>query len=305
MREFRRGLRRLRRRATFLATRQLMRATGFASARRIGRLLADIQFRLSWRVRRHCARDLAQLLGRQACDPSVRELLRQSYRVNTIAVLEVLAMFDRRLDDGVLAAQSAVAGLEQLRAALDAGRGAILLGAHMGNGALLTARLARAGWPVSVVYRQARMMSAGFFEQGLALYGIEGIPANAGLRAYVQMLDALKRGRVLFVIMDQGTKSEQDGIPMRFLGKEMPMSAGPAQLARQSGAPVLPLLTTAAEPVWQFTIGAPVARVPGASLESEAAGLARVTEENILRHPQLWSWHHRRWHRFPMAAAPR
>jgi KDO2-lipid IV(A) lauroyltransferase len=302
MRSFRRWLRRLRRRATFLAMRQLMRTTGFASARWIGRLLADLQFRLSWRVRRRCARDLALLLGHPPGDPTVRELLRQAYRVNTIAVLEVLAMFDRQLDDGVLDAQSEVEGLERLRAALDGGRGAILLGAHMGNGALLTARLARAGWPVSVVFRQARMMSAGFFEQGLSLYGIEAIPANAGLRAYVQMLDALKRGRILFVIMDQGTKAAQDGITMRFLGKEMPMSAGPAQLARQSGAPVLPLLTTAAEPVWKFTIGAPAARIPGAPLESEAAELARLTEQNILRHPELWSWHHRRWRKFPMAA---
>jgi KDO2-lipid IV(A) lauroyltransferase len=304
MREFRRWLRRLRRRATFLATRQLMRAAGFARARRIGRLLADLQFRFSWRVRRRCASDLALLLGHPAGDRSVGELLRQAYRVNTIAVLEVLAMFDRRLDDDVLDAQTEVEGLGRLRAALDAGRGAILLGAHMGNGALLTARLARAGWPITVVYREARMMSAGFFEHGLAQYGIEGIPANAGLRAYVRMLDALKRGRVLFVIMDQGTKAAQDGIVLRFLGKEMPMSAGPAQLARQSGAPVLPLLTTAAEPVWKFTIGAPVTRIPGAPLESEIAGLARVTEQNILRYPQLWSWHHRRWRKFPMAAPP-
>jgi KDO2-lipid IV(A) lauroyltransferase len=284
--------------------RQLMRTTGFASARRIGRLLADLQFRLSWRVRRRCARDLTLLLGRPPGDPSVRELLRQAYRVNTIAVLEVLAMFDRRLDDGVLDAQSEVEGLERLRAALAAGRGAILLGAHMGNGALLTARLARAGWPVSVVFRQARVMSAGFFEQGLSLYGIEAIPANAGLRAYVQMLDALKRGRILFVIMDQGATAAQDGIVLRFLGKEMPMSAGPAQLARQSGAPVLPLATTAAEPVWKFIVGEPVVRAQGTSLESDVAGLARVTEENILRHPELWSWHHRRWNKFPMAALP-
>jgi len=179
MREFRRWLRRLRRRATFLATRQLMRAAGFTSARRIGRLLADIQYGLSWRVRRRCARDLALLLGRPAGDPSVRRQLRQAYRVNTIAVLEVLAMFDRRLDDDVLNAASEAEGLERLRAALDAGRGAILLGAHMGNGALLTARLARAGWPVSVVYRQARMMSAGFFERGHAVGALDQVIERA------------------------------------------------------------------------------------------------------------------------------
>jgi lauroyl/myristoyl acyltransferase len=31
------------------------------------------------------------------------------------------------------------------------------------------------------------------------------------------------------------------------------------------------------------------------------AALLRVTEQDILRHPQLWSWHHRRWRRFPLA----
>lgn len=304
MREFRRWLRRRRRRALFLATRQLMRATGFASARRIGRILADIQFRMTPRQRQRCASDLAQLQGLAADDPAVRDQLRQAYRVNTIAVLEVLAMFDRRLDDDVLDAQCDVEGLEHLRTALAQGRGAILLGAHMGNGALLAARLARSGCPVSVVYRQARMMSAGFFERGLPLYGIEGILANAGLRAYVQMLDALRRGRILFVMMDQGTRTAQDGIVLRFLGKDMPMSAGPAQLARQSGATVLPLLTKAADPVWKFEISAPVPRVAGSSLESEVRRLAGVTEQQILQHPHLWSWHHRRWRRFPMASVP-
>jgi len=304
MREFRRWLRRRRRRLVFLATRQLMRSAGFGRARQIGTLLAGMQFRLSWRLRRRCLRDLAELQGRPADDPSVRAQLRQAYRVNTIAVLEALAMFDRRLDRSTLDSHCDIEGLEHLRGALAAGRGAILLGAHMGNGGLPAARLAGEGWPVSVVYRQARMMSAGFFECGLPLYGIEGILANAGLRAYVQMLDALRRGRVLFVMMDQGIPAAQEGVMLRFLGKDMPMSAGPAQLARQSGAPVLPLLTAAADPVWKFVIGAPIARVAGASLESDVERLARVTEQQILQHPELWSWHHRRWRRFPMAARP-
>ena len=57
----------------------------------------------------------------------MRELLHQAYRVTTVAVLETLAMFDHRLDDDVLNAQCEVHGIEQLRTALGAGRGAILL----------------------------------------------------------------------------------------------------------------------------------------------------------------------------------
>lgn len=304
MREFRRWLRRRRRRLIFLVMRQLLRIAGFKAAQPIGRQMGNLQFRLSWRERKRCQRDLAELLGRPEGDPTVREILRQSYRATLVALLEALAMFDRRQDHGLLQAHCEVDGMEHLREALAAGHGAILLAAHMGNGALVAIRLAHEGWPVSVVYRQARMMSEGIFEHGLPLYGIEGIRANAGIRAYSQMLDALRRGRIVFLMMDQGTKASQDGIMLRFLGKDMPVTAGPAQLARHSGAPMLPLLTTAAEPRWKFTIAAPVERAPGSSLQEDVERLVRMTERHILEYPQLWSWHHRRWRRFPMAPKP-
>jgi KDO2-lipid IV(A) lauroyltransferase len=294
------SLRRCRRRLTFLTMRRLMRVTGFASARRLGSLFGDIQFRFAWRQRQRCLHDLAQLLGRPGGDPWVRVQLRQAYRLNAVALLETLAMFDRRQDERVLDRQCEVVGSEHLRAALALGHGAILLAAHMGNCALLATHLAFSGWPVSVVYRRARMMSADFFERGLPLYGIEGISANAGIHAYARMLDALRRGRILFVMMDQGTKAAQDGIILRFLGKNMPISAGPAQLARHSGAPLLVASTTAAEPVWRFSITAPLARAAEASLESEVEFLARLTEQQILQYPHLWSWHQRRWRKYPM-----
>ena len=102
-----------------------------------------------------------------------------------------------------------------------------MLAAHMGNCALLATHLAFSGLPVSVVYRRARMMSAGFFERGLPLYGIEGISANAGIQAYGRMLDALRRGRILFVMMDQGTKAAQDGIICAFSARTCPSPLGP------------------------------------------------------------------------------
>jgi KDO2-lipid IV(A) lauroyltransferase len=285
----------------FLVMRQVMRVAGFGGARRIGRVLADVQFRVAWRERRRCLEDLAQLLARPARDPWVRAQLREAYRVNTVAALEALAMFDRGVDRRVLDARCEVEGLANLQGALSAGRGAILMAAHMGNGALLATRLAGSGMPVSVLYNQGRMLSADFLRRGLALYGIDGIMANEGIRAYARMLDALRRGRILFVMLDQGTKASQPGVTLRFLGKDMRISAGPAQLARHSGAPVLPVSTTAAEPVWRFAIGTALPLAAGATLESDVERLARTTEKQILEHPHLWSWHHRRWRNFPMA----
>ena len=124
--------------------------------------------------------------------------------------------------------------------------------------------------------------------------------ANAGIRADAQMLSALKQGRVVFVMLDQGVKRAEDGQVQRFFGKDMAMPAGPAQLARASRAPVPQLVTTAATPKWKFSIEPPVPLGQG-SLESDVQTLVALTERQILQTPHLWSWHHRRWCKWPLA----
>ena len=284
----------------FVGLRSLLRVIGFQRARTLGHRLGDLQFWFGRSQRQRLQREVAQVLGRPAHDPSVRALLLEAYRVNNGALMEIMAMFDQRQDEATLAAHCRLDGLEHLRAAMSEGRGAIVLATHMGNASLAMVRVAQAGWPVSLLYRKARMMSDGFFQDGLEQYGIQAILANSGIRAYGQMLAALKQGRVLFLMMDQGLKKAGDGTMQRFLGKDVPMPAGPAQLARVSRSPVLPMVATAATPVWQFEIQ-PRLTIGQGTLEADVDFLTRLTEAQVLQHPELWSWHHRRWSKFPMA----
>ena len=295
--------RRARRRSLFVGLRAVLRVFGVAQVGLVGSLTAALQFHLTRRQRMRIQHDMALALDRPHTDPHVRSALREAYRANNTAVLEIMAMFDRRQDESALAARCEVEGLDRLGAAMEAGRGAILLATHAGNAALLPVMLAHAGWRVSVVYREARMMSAGFLQKGLERYGIEGILANTGIRAYGQMLKALKQGRVLFVMMDQGVQSAESGLVHRFLGKDLAMPGGPAQLARASRAPVLPVVTTAARPRWRFDIAEPVDLGHG-SLEEDVAALVGQTERQILQYPHLWSWHHRRWRKKRPAEIP-
>ncbi len=285
----------------FLSLRTLLRVIGFRHARTLGSWLGDLQFWFGWRERRRLQREIAQVLGRQANDPSVPALLLQAYRVNNGALTEIMAMFDQRQDESTLAARCELDGLEHLRTAMGQGRGAIVLATHMGNASLAMVRLAQSGLPVSLLYRKARMMSDGFFQDGLEQYGIQAILANGGIRAYGQMLAALKQGRVLFLMMDQGLRRAEDGVMQRFLGKDVPMPAGPAQLARVSRSPVLPMVAVAASPVWRFEIQ-PQLTLGQGTLEADVDLLTRLTEDQVRRHPELWSWHHRRWSKFPMVA---
>jgi lauroyl/myristoyl acyltransferase len=286
----------------FVGVRALLRVIGFARIGILGNLAAALQFHFARRERQRIQHDMALALGRPPADPAVGPLLREAYRVNNTAVLEIMALFDRHLDEDALARRCEIEGLDELRTAMAAGRGAILLATHAGNAALLPVKLAHAGWAVSVVYREARMMSAGFLQAGLERYGIEGILANTGLRAYGQMLAALKQGRIVFIMMDQGVRAPKDGLCVRFLGKDAPMPAGPSQLARAARAPLLPVVTTAARPLWRFAIRPPVALGQG-PVEADIETLARLTERQILDYPHLWSWHHRRWRKIPPATS--
>ncbi len=296
-------LRRGGRRSLFLALQGLARVAGFRHTPVVGKLLGELEYRVAWRRRRRCARDMALALGRSVGDPWVAAQLRRAHHANAQTLFEIIALFDHRQDEHLLASRMALEGTDQLQPLLAEGRGAILLGTHAGNGVLLTMRLAAAGWPVSIVYRQSRMASAEFFTRGFALYGVECILANEGLRAYGRMRDAVKRGRLLFVTIDQGVKHEKDGVVVRFLNKDMGMAAGPALLSRQTRAPVLPVLAVGQhEGAWRFRIEPPLPLASG-SLAASVERLARASERQALLHPELWSWHHRRWHKYPVAHA--
>lgn len=292
--------RRARRRGLFLFARWLMRTFGFGSARRIGSWLGSLQYQFDSKARRSCLEGLAVLMRRDPADPEVARTLRCGFRVNTMAVLEVLSMVDRKLDAASLKALCRIDGMPLLESALN-GRGVILLATHSGNSLLLAAQLADAGWPVTVVYRHARMMSKEFFAEGLPRYGMQGILANDGFKAYARMLDSLRHNRILFAMMDQGVKQAETGVPLRFLGKDMPMPGGVVQLARHSRAPILPVSTLAADPVWHFAIEPRLVFQPGGTIEEDTGAVLQHVERQILAHPELWSWHQRRWKTFPVA----
>lgn len=245
--------------------------------------------------------ELAVLMGRSPDDPLPREHMREAYRSNDIAVLEILKLFDQKQDTKMLLAHVEVDGVSALRAGLEGGRGAILLACHAGNGALLLVHLAALGFPVSMVYREAGMMDPGLFQQGLAFYDVDGILATDGLKSYGRMLAALRANRVVCIMADQGTKKARDGVMLKFLGKRMPMPPGPAQLARHAKAPVLPVELSAVDPRWRFEILPPVSFKSGSTLENDIESLLRVSERVIMRNPQWWSWHQRRWRFYPLS----
>lgn len=293
-------VKRLGRRAVFLAARWLVRVFGFDRLRPLGRFFGDLQYSLQVFNRRRCKAHIAAVLGSDPASPQVARTLRSAYRVNTISALEVASMVDRRIDPVRLYARCKVDGLDNLAAARS-GQGAILLATHACNSLLLLAQLADQGWPLTLVYRQSPNVPREFIDGGLRRYGFDGIAAESGFKAFAGLIDAVRRDRVVFAMMDHGVSKAESGVQQRFLGKDMPMPGGIVQLARQTRAPIVPIRSLAVDPVWHFQIEPRLQLLPGASFEEDMATVLGHVERQILARPELWSWPHRRWRKYPIA----
>lgn len=272
---------------------------GLASIRREGERLGRLHYAftpwLRWRLRRQIGRLLTEDPG----SPKIRNILRETYRDSDRAAFEVMALHAGVVTPAELAASATVADVEPLAATLATGKGAVLLGMHMGNVYALLTALDRLGLPISVIAYQSKKLPDGFFEGLVAGTGIETIQARPERAAFYGLSKALKRGRATFIPVDQIHKT--GGVETVFLGKRVTMPGGPVALARKFDVPIFPVFLDAAEPSWAFRIGEAVELGAESSLEEDVARVSGVIDEFIRAHPERWSWHHRRWHRYRFA----
>jgi Kdo2-lipid IVA lauroyltransferase/acyltransferase len=273
---------------------------GMQAVQRAGGRLGELHYRLRFVQRRRLSAQLGRVLALPTDDDSTA-ILRDAYRINDRAALEIVAASCGVVTAEEVAASAAVQGVEQLHERLRTGQGAILLGMHMGNGVAFVVHLAQLGLPVSVVAYQSRKLSPAFFERVFASSAVEVIPARPSASALRRMMRALQHGAAVFVLMDQGDKVA--GVPTRFLGKDIRMPVGPAAIAKRLGVPVYPVLPIAAAPQWTFRIGMPVSLDPDTPIDVDVQSLTTLMEEHIRRFPRLWAWHHRRWQRSAFADA--
>ncbi len=206
-----------------------------------------------------------------------------------------------------------VIGLDHLeRAVREAGgKGAVVIGPHLGNWELAAARLASLGVPVAAIYRGLRQPA---LERALQ-HVRSGTPRTRseiergspveqiamGRRAGIQFLRALESGRSVLVLLDQHARRDE-GMIVEFFGRPARTRFGPLKLADRMGAPVLMAFATrdADERHHRLTFHAPLQLERGAAEDEDVLrrNLQTVTtaiETEIRALPAQWIWTHRRW----------
>ena len=193
-----------------------------------------------------------------------------------------------------------VDGLAALDAAVGAGRGCIAVAAHVGNWELLAAAIAHRGYPLTVV---ARRVHEERFHHLIARFrtaaGIE-ILLREDPRFWHAMRDALRRGRIVALLIDQDTHGA--GVFVPFFGRPAHTPPGAALLALRGRVPVITAF------IQRRPGGGHLIRMAAVPL-GEGNGRGRVTEltarftaaieGQIRRAPAEWVWWHERWRQRP------
>ncbi|NYI05032.1 phosphatidylinositol mannoside acyltransferase [Allostreptomyces psammosilenae] len=288
-------------------------ATGWATVRRVPRPVADATFRAvadaAWRRDGQGVRQLAANLRRVRPDAGpeeLRQLTRQGMRSYMRYWMESFRMASwsrRQILDAV-----EVDGIENLLAALDSGRGAVVALPHMANWDLAGAWIATRGHRFTTVAE--RLRPERLFERFVAHregLGMEVLPLTGNGRDTITTLARrLREGRLVCLPADRDLGAS--GVPVRFFGEEARMPPGPASLARQTGAALLPATLWYDGPLMRCRVH-PEVTVPepgtapgsgdgaapagaGAARRAQVAAMTQAMAdafaEGVAAHPQDW-----------------
>jgi KDO2-lipid IV(A) lauroyltransferase len=184
-----------------------------------------------------------------------------------------------------------VQGLEYLRAAREAGRGVILISPHFTTLEMCTRLLCQVA-PVAGMYRPHDSQALDWAVRRGRMRHAAAMFARDELRPAVKYL---KGGGVLWFAPDQETR-RGDSVFVPFFGRPAKTLTSTHQLARLSGALVLPLFheRIEADGRYRVEIGAPLDSFPSKDALADTARTMALIESQVRRVPAQYLWIHKR-----------
>jgi len=224
-------------------------------------------------------RNLALATGR----PPSGELVRDAVASYLRTFWEVLAL-PAWTEQQVLARVRTV-DEHRLREAFAAG-GAVVALPHSGNWDLAGAWACRTGLPVSTVAEQlgqAEFAAFRTFREGL---GLE-VLSHRDPAALPTLAAAVRRGRLVCLVADRDL--DGTGVPVRWRDHVVTLPAGPAMVARRTGATLLPAACAYEGRRMVIRFGPPVPHRPGrAGLVAMTQDVADFFAAAVAERPQDW-----------------
>ncbi|MDH5544463.1 MAG: LpxL/LpxP family Kdo(2)-lipid IV(A) lauroyl/palmitoleoyl acyltransferase [Gammaproteobacteria bacterium] len=262
-----------------------------AAGRAIGRLL----LKFAGKRRRIAERNL-HLCFPEADAKWVSDITRANFESMGEALIETGMCW--WLAEPKLIALTDIKGLEHLQAALDKGKGVILLSAHF-TSLELGVRLLDPFTEATIypVYQRHKNPLMEYIITGNRLKHAKGVFSNDNVRG---MIRALRNNGVLWYAPDQNYRGQFSAM-VDFFGHAAPSNTATSKLAQVSGAAVLPyIIQRRADGLgYCVEIGAALDNFPGESAEVDTRRYHEIIEQAIRITPEQYLWTHKRFKRRP------
>jgi KDO2-lipid IV(A) lauroyltransferase len=224
-----------------------------------------------------------------------RRIARRHFDSLVYALFETgLVWFDRR---GRLERLVRLEGREHLDAAIAAGRGALLLGAHFTTNEIAAAALMQSGHLPEVMYKPSdNPLITQLALRGRTRRGGRMIPSDR----FVEALKALKRGGVVLYAPDQ--RFDGDGrIVVPLFGVPALSNPGTSFIARATRCAVLPYFPRRLPDGsgYVMTIGAPLEGFPSGDAHADVRRYYGLIEAAVRTAPEQYLWSYKRYRPLP------
>lgn len=184
-------------------------------------------------------------------------------------------------------------GEQNLAAAREQGRGAIVVTGHLGHWELGGLMLASHGLPLTVLTLEEPSTELTRWREACRRQlGIKTITVGPGHPfSFVEIIQTLRRNELLAMLVDRPHAGS--GAPVQFFGHTTEFSTAPALLAQHTGAAVLPAFVLRDDQGGYHSTAGPI--IPMDSSQDSRTALATNTQriatvfESIIReHPEQW-----------------
>lgn len=267
----------------------------------IGDRGGDLFFRFSKTYRENVLSNVAQVAAANEESVSISDRARHIFRTSGRNFLDLMTMPRHRPRVLINSVRLTEGGWPVLDEALAQGNGAVLITAHLGCFDFIGQTISAKGYKLTVV--TGRTTSRFIFDGVTYLRGSKGLrmvePTPSGVRSVIQ---ALRRGEVAVFVTDRDFF--QNGMPVRFFGRETTLPPGAVRIARERRAPIVPIAARRVDKGHELAFY-PAITVPKtaditADLQIGLERMVEALERGISGTPDQWVMFQRVWPEVPV-----
>lgn len=258
--------------------------------------LGSLSYRLSHGFRQNVESNLRVVMQKDANDAEVREITRAIFLTNALNFTDLLTLSWRSRNWFRKGLQLVSGSWDIVDKAREDGNGVILVSAHVGCFDYLGQAFQAHGYPLTIV--TGRTTSRFVFDGVTWLRGRRGStlvePTPSGIR---HVIKALRNNELCVIVADRDFF--ENGHEVEFFGNRTTLPPGAVRIARDTGAPIVPIFSRRTNSGHEVRIMEPIrvekTRDVKADVERGMQQLVPILERGIASCLQQWVMFQRVW----------